>query len=350
MFPLDFPSGILARRAAGAKLVFDPFAGRGTTLYAARQRGIRAIGIDCSPVAVAISRAKLADFTTEGPLDLAKVLVQDQGHVEVPEGEFWESAFHPETLRDLCRLRAGLLSLEDNDASVVLRATALGVLHGPITKVRSYLSNQMQRTFSPKPNYAVRFWKRHALEPPRASVLGALRRKLDLMAKGVYRTIEDGWRDVHLGDSSNSKSYRGLPPSVDTVITSPPYYGMRTYVSDQWLRHWFLGGPDDVDYTTSGDLPSSSQDDFSIALGRTWTNLGAVAPEGLRLFVRFGTIPSRRTNPRKLLLSSLEASSLSWHVVSIRNARNATAGKRQADQMCGSSKAIDELDLHAVLS
>ena len=27
------------------------------------------------------------------------------------------------------------------------------------------------------------------------------------------------------------------------VVTSPPYYGLRTYGPDQWLRQWFLGGP-----------------------------------------------------------------------------------------------------------
>lgn len=29
---------------------------------------------------------------------------------------------------------------------------------------------------------------------------------------------------------------------------SPPYYGMRTYLPDQWLRLWFLGGPDYVEH------------------------------------------------------------------------------------------------------
>jgi hypothetical protein len=32
-------------------------------------------------------------------------------------------------------------------------------------------------------------------------------------------------------------------------LTSPAYYGLRTYVADQWLRNWFLGGPAYVDYS-----------------------------------------------------------------------------------------------------
>src|SRR5690242_19476764 len=49
MFPVEFPLGILKRHRE-AKVVADPFCGRGTTLYAARVRGVRAYGIDCSPV------------------------------------------------------------------------------------------------------------------------------------------------------------------------------------------------------------------------------------------------------------------------------------------------------------
>ncbi len=350
MFPLEFPKSILERRAREAKLVLDPFVGRGTALYAARQRGVRAVGIDSSPVAVAISRAKLAAFSVEEPLALARRILHDHGEFELPEGDFWGHAFHRETLRDLCCLRDGLIREEESDAGVVLRAAILGVLHGPRTKVGSYLSNQMQRTFSPKPSYAVRFWRQRGLKPIRANVLAAVERKLRRIAAGWYLVSKTGWRDVHLGDSSDSACYDAVPSGVDTVITSPPYYGMRTYIADQWLRHWFLGGPDYVEYTNSNDLPSSSQDDFSAALGRTWTNVSKLARGEMRLFVRFGAIPSRVVNPRSLLLSSLEASAASWRVVSIRHARNAAAGRRQVSQMRSSVKPVDELDLHAVLA
>ena len=34
MFPLEFPLGVLLRHAKRGEAVLDPFAGRGTTLYA----------------------------------------------------------------------------------------------------------------------------------------------------------------------------------------------------------------------------------------------------------------------------------------------------------------------------
>jgi DNA modification methylase len=39
----------------------DPFCGRGTTNYASRIVGLPSIGIDSSPVAVALSQAKLGN-------------------------------------------------------------------------------------------------------------------------------------------------------------------------------------------------------------------------------------------------------------------------------------------------
>ena len=89
MFPLEFPLRILEARARSAELVLDPFAGRGTTLYAARQRGVRAIGIDCSPVAVAIARAKLAKVSAGEAIGLAHGILAKGAEAGLPEGAFW---------------------------------------------------------------------------------------------------------------------------------------------------------------------------------------------------------------------------------------------------------------------
>jgi len=41
--------------------------------------------------------------------------------------------------------------------------------------------------------------------------------------------------EVRLGDSRKFAAIVNSKP-YDWVITSPPYYGMRTYIQDQWLR------------------------------------------------------------------------------------------------------------------
>jgi DNA modification methylase len=59
MFPLDFPLSILRKYASKEQWVLDPFCGRGTTNYASRALSMSSVGIDASPVAVALSEAKL---------------------------------------------------------------------------------------------------------------------------------------------------------------------------------------------------------------------------------------------------------------------------------------------------
>lgn len=350
MFPLEFPLRILRRHRRG-RVVLDPFCGRGTTLFAARVRGLRGVGIDASPVAISISQAKLSSATIHDTLALASQLLRSTPDPEIPSGEFWRHAFHDDTLKEICAMREALARRRAPTHKVaLLRAALLGVLHGPTTNTLSYLSNQMPRTFAPKPAYALKFWQQRGMVPPRVPIFHALRRKLRLLETCLPRLRKVRLRDAILGDAAAPATLMHVPQLIDVVITSPPYYGMRTYIPDQWLRHWFLGGPAAVDYDASHTLPSSNQHAFADALGTIWTNVALRARHQLHLHVRFGAIPSRAVNARQLLLQSLESSRIPWRIVSLRTARSADAGKRQVRHMRTHAAALDELDLHAVAS
>src|SRR4051812_41677998 len=90
MFPLEFPLRLLQRHARPGDWVLDPFSGRGTTNYAARLLGLPSIGIDSSPVAVALTQAKLANASPTSIVHSAeRILESTRAANEVPEGEFW---------------------------------------------------------------------------------------------------------------------------------------------------------------------------------------------------------------------------------------------------------------------
>ncbi len=72
MFPLDFPLGILRGHAKPDDRVLDPFCGRGTTNFAARLAGLDSLGLDSSPIAVAITASKLVATTIEEILEEAE--------------------------------------------------------------------------------------------------------------------------------------------------------------------------------------------------------------------------------------------------------------------------------------
>ena len=347
MFPLEYPISIIGKFKSKSPVILDPFCGRGTTIYAARKVGLRAFGLDTSPIAASIAQAKLARARAKNVLKLAEEFLEISPE-DIPDNDFFRAAFSPMTLQQLCSLRQGLLSARPSHEAAILRAAALGCLHGPSassTGSQSYFSNQMPRTFSSKPDYSVRFWQKRGMMPPNVSILDVLNKKLsrigDLDSKSSGRLT-----DVKCKDARKRSSYRNIAPA-DLIITSPPYYGMRTYVEDQWLRNWFLGGADHVIYGNGHQLQHSGHEIFVSELAKVWANAFHSSKIGAHLFIRFGAIPSAKSDAREILKASLKEAG-GWDIISIRNALTADAGKRQANQMGRDSSPALEFDFHAI--
>lgn len=347
MFPIEFPISVLKRFGKRRLRVLDPFCGRGTTIFAARLRGHQAYGIDSSPIAIAIARAKLAETCEDDVLTLAERILEEHANAPVPEGEFWRWAYAPSTLREVCALREGLRPLR-SQAAAVLRAVCLGALHGPLTKsvaARSYFSNQMPRTFASKPDYSVRYWQAQQLNPTAVDVLQIIETRVERLELETLPGMRAA-SGVVIGDARRARGYASLPSTIDLVVTSPPYYGMRTYIADQWLRNWFLGGPAIVPYGERCLLSHQSPDAFAASLGQVWDQIGARLSSIGKMFVRFGAIPSRKRDARKIMNDSLEYSEFDWKLQSVRKADSAASGKRQACHMGRriKSAALEEHD------
>lgn len=343
MFPLEFPLDALEKADQG-KWVLDPFCGRGTTLFAARLRGLPSVGIDVSPVAAALAAAKLASASPEDVVRHARVLLSTCDQHEPPIGEFWEYAFAPNTLRQLACLRTALLNADD-DVSVLTRALLLGILHGPRNKgVPTYLSNQMPRTYATKPASAVRFWRTRNLCPPDVDVIDALRRRAEWVLASTPSKrpgfVINGDCRHHLPEVEKRFAW---------IVTSPPYLGMRTYLPDQWLRAWFLGGPPDVDYTADGQVGRWGPGRFETELATCWRAISNCCADGAVLIVRFGALPSIRVDPQEVLCASLRESGVPWTVLGTASAGSPPTPSRQATQFTAAGRAVEEIDLVARL-
>lgn len=345
MFPLEFPLSIL-RRIPRDAVVADVFCGRGTTNFAAQVRGMVSYGIDSSPVAVAIAKAKLASATPNRVINLAERYLERIDDCEIPRGKFWTWAYHPSTLRQICKIRKGLLESPDSGTVVILRALMLGALHGPLPKNvtdSSYFSNQMPRTFASKPDYSVKYWRKRKMTPPKIDVLKPLRRRAEAALATTYESDAKPTYILH-GNSEDRAIFHRIRRKIDYVVTSPPYYGLRTYLEDQWLRNWFLGGKPDVPYAKQVQLNHHSPDEFAQSLANVWDNVAAAANDGLRMAVRFGSIRSRKNDPTEILKQSFKQSSADWKLERCRPVGTATKGKRQAKQMGALTVPLMEYD------
>jgi hypothetical protein len=345
MFPMSFPLEQLMLYPATR--VLDPFCGRGTTIYAARLVGIPVVGVDVNPVAVAIARAKLAKASLGAVIALARTLLSETDG-EVPQGEFWRWCFHSDTLQEIVTLRHKLLQIKDTPTSELLRAVILGILHGPRNIGEpSYLSNQMPRTYASKPDYAVKFWQARELKPVRVDTLAVIRKRVERLLSELPPKV--GGR-VILGDAMTSLEQ--MRSKFDLIVTSPPYYGMRTYISDQWLRAWFVGGPPQVPYATAtvGQIARQpNQAAFTSALAMTWRAVARRSHMGAKLSIRFGAIPSAGTDPEKMILASLRESAAGWVVRDVCSVQPPAKKNRQASQFGRAGDAVSEVDVTAEL-
>jgi hypothetical protein len=338
MFKLSVPQRIISRHR-NAKIVLDPFCGRGTSLYAARLHGRESIGIDNNPVAVAISRAKVA------PVDQSAVErllhhALDTSPSDVPEGEFWDLAFSPKTLRQICSIRE-YLSRRTSASAALLRAIMLGTLHGPQSHIGSYFSNQMPRTYATKPDSAVRFWRRNGLLPRQVDVRALTTRKIR-----YFLAEAPASHPGHVIAGNALKHLSNLDTKADLVITSPPYMGLRTYIADQWLRLWFLGGPPSVTYRWPDQIGVESHERFSGFLRSALTGLAKATTDDAHAYLLLGSIPSIPVDVPALMRQTLQASDSNWRLVSTRNCGPASAGHRQAKQFGPASVPSSEFMFH----
>ncbi|HRI16606.1 MAG TPA: DNA modification methylase, partial [Verrucomicrobiota bacterium] len=326
MYPLRFPFARLGSVKRGTR-VLDPFCGRGTTNFAARLHGLASAGLDSNPVAAAVAQAKLVSASVKEVMAACRRALRTGGRA-APDGDFWQRCYHEATLSEICALRGFFLKrAELSAAEVMLRAVVLGILHGPRSKGEpTYLSNQMPRTYATKPASAVRFWQKREMEPEYVDVLGAVKRRAEYLLAKLPEGTEG---EVRLADSRVPASYEGLG-EFDLVITSPPYLGMRTYWPDQWLRNWFLGGPEQVEYARPEQITTQDAEPFCADLASVWRACAGACTRDARLIIRFGALPSYGTEPSALIKRTLALADCGWEIRTIKRAGAASQGRRQA--------------------
>lgn len=289
MFPETFVEEHLgASRFDG--VVFDPFAGRGTTVFESLVRGRNAAGCDVHPVAVCVSGAKSDPPARSDVIHRLDQLEEDSRNfnAQCEDGElkdFFALCFDGTTRHQVQFLRDSLRWREDRTDRFIA-ALCLGALHGESHRTRNCFSNRMPRTISTKPAYSVRWWRRHGyMLPPTRDVFEILRYWTAYRFKS---TPPDRRGEVVLADARNAaRVFPHIAGMVSDVITSPPYLDTTNYREDQWLRLWFLGNDPVVDYSNhDGRHVSASR--YWTFLTEAWAGVAPLLAPQARLVVRIG--------------------------------------------------------------
>jgi len=213
--------------------VFDPFCGGGTTLVEARAAGRRAYGVDLSPIAVRVARARCAtpdDATLTAFRSRARKLAElaraasARGPLPPPELlRALERWFAPHVLRELEALRAGIAASDE-----AVRELLLVVFSSIVVKVSWRASDTKaarEKHDRPAGTTAVLFHKKA--------------RELGRALAELRAAVPPGTPEVRvvLGDARETQP----PEPVALVLTSPPYPATYDYLPMQHLRHVWLG-------------------------------------------------------------------------------------------------------------
>lgn len=219
-------------------VVLDPMSGVGTIPLEARRLGRVGIGNDLSPLAYAVTSAKLEPVerdavlaslaTLEEAIDVAPSLDELRANTDVDWGLNGSIAdyFHPATLRELIAARTHFLDRSTpNDASTnLLRASVLHILHGNRPYALSRRSHPVT-PLAPSGDFEYR------------PLLGRLSSRLDRVLPELVelrKTQPDGVA-LH-GDFRTIGVHE-----ADIIITSPPFARSLRFWSSNWMRLWFAG-------------------------------------------------------------------------------------------------------------
>jgi len=223
----------LRRYGSPGDLVWDPFAGSGTTLVEANGLGMRAAGCDVSAFNCMLSEAKTAVYDPEA-------LLADVVHLGQAEGEpvprnaspYLNRWFAPRAVGELLAFRArvacttypGLWSVVLSRAARSARRTRHDDLDFPRKPVTAeYFCHKHRKTCRPV-GEAAKFLRRYVRDAAqRVHDYAELRAETSaLMLHGDARVLDP-------------------PEQVDLVLTSPPYPGLIDYHEQHVYAFELLG-------------------------------------------------------------------------------------------------------------
>lgn len=246
MFPIDFAFNVVKKYSKKGDFIIDPFAGRGSSIFAGGVLERHSLGIEINPVGWLYGSTKLNPAEQQLVLNRLDSIYKLRNRYtksieKLPE--FYRFCYCDEVLKFLLAARKNL-KWQTDTVDATLMSIIIVYLHG---KLGEGLSNQMRMTKSMGMNYSIEWWKEKGyLFPPEINPLEFIIKKIKWRYKNGTPKIADS--SILFGDSSDelekiTQRAKDAEIKFSLLFTSPPYWSITDYYADQWLRLWMLGEP-----------------------------------------------------------------------------------------------------------
>ncbi len=287
-FKAQLPAFFIEKLTRPGDVVYDPFMGRGTTLIEAVLRNRTPYGNDINPLSRALTLPRIGTPS----LNQIKCRLNN-----IPWQRFKTIRnkkllvfFHPQTLAQIEGLKAWLKRRKNtsfwDQTDRWIQMVAVNRLTGHSSGFFSIYTMPPNQAVSLKQQQKIN--QKRGKKPPLRNVPELILKKSKILLS------QGGTKKPSHFLLLNQESYNTpqIPSNcVKLVVTSPPFLDTVDYVSDNWLRCWFLG----IDTKALPISQYKNIDDWCVFIKKTLTELSrVVCHRGYIAFevgeVRSGTI------------------------------------------------------------
>lgn len=243
----EFVKEIIANSTRNKGLIYEPFAGTGTTLFASDEMGFDTIYSEVNPVLRFLidAKMKVLTLTKSSRNELGNMLLIEASNIVSNSSKchinkqldkaynivFGKSVYFPsKTYTSILKLRTYLDNFEDDKHSELMTALLTVAVFSILLDV-SYLKKQGD----------VRFKTEKERETDMKSISDVLPQKIRQIAEDVINTNTSiTYSHQLITENAKEISRVRLDNKISMVITSPPYLNGTNYFRNTKLELWFL--------------------------------------------------------------------------------------------------------------
>jgi len=290
-FKPQLPRFFIERFSNPGDLIYDPFAGRGTTAIEAALTGRRVVINDVNPLSTYFTQPRLELPTLD---DIEKRLAVIPKDTELSCDLELDMFYEARTLTEIVSLRSYLSRKESDGSSdpvdrwIRMVATNRLTGHSPgFFSVYSMPPNQAvsqisQKRINTKRNQSPSYRDTHALIIKKSKQL-----QKDLTQLEIENLRKASETAVYLcSDASNTPEVDD--GSVQLTVTSPPFLDVVQYSDDNWLRGWF--NSIDMDQVSSKITMSKTLEQWNEKMLGVFTELFRITKPGGNVAFEVGEI------------------------------------------------------------